>query len=221
MQDGIFISEPAEKRGIQDRLFNPFRYVAGVASLVLGLAAILVSGVVCYFAQVHFDGVLDVHFIDSAPLWFFLAEGLIAWLCMALVLQIFGAMLAPARFRFVDMLGTQALARWPYLFIALVSLPPGFERMIQYLTEKALKTPPSVTVTVADGAVTVLGLSVIFAATVWTVLLMYRGYAVSTGIKEMRKKTLSFIVALIIAEVVCKVIFIIMAVKTGALPSTR
>jgi len=217
MQEGIFVSESAEKRGFQEWLFNPFRYVAGGVAFVIGLAVILLSALVCYTVPVHFDGVLDVHFGKAGPLWLFVAEGLNAWLCMALTLQVFGAILAPSRFRFIDMLGTQALARWPYLLIAIVCLPAGVRKVLQYLTERAMEQPHTGSVTTADVLVAVLALVVLIAATIWTVMLMYRGYVVATGMKQVRRRIISFIIGLIIAEVVSKVVFIVMAVKAGVL----
>jgi hypothetical protein len=218
MQEGIFIPESVEERRLQDWLFNPFRYVAGAVALALGLAAILVSAAICYVVPVHFDGVLDVHFVRPGPAWLFVAEGISAWLCMALVLQVFGAMLAPTRFRFIDMLGTQAMARWPYLFIAAVSYPPGFSRVMAYLAEEAKEAQHTVTISNADIGITVVAVVVTIPAMVWTVLLMYRGYSVAAGIVETRKRVISFLVALMAAEVIAKVAFVVMATSAGVLP---
>ena len=64
-------------------LFNPFFYIAGVQTLILGLIAILLTGLVSSFGNTHFDGVLDTHVGAAAPLWVFFAEGLIDWICLA------------------------------------------------------------------------------------------------------------------------------------------
>ena len=71
-------------------LFNPFFYVAGGKALGIGLAAILLAGLVGALGNTHFDGVLDTHTGAHAPLWFFLAEGIIDWLCLGAVLLVFG-----------------------------------------------------------------------------------------------------------------------------------
>jgi hypothetical protein len=181
---------------------------------------IIGSAIICHAVPVHFDSVLTANFADPGPMWLFVAEGFSAWLCMALTLHLFGAILAPSRFRFVDMLGTQALARWPFLLVAVACLPKSLLRTMTYLAEERVQTAHTVAVTTGDVAVTIFALAVILAATIWTVMLMYKGYAVSTGIKQIRTRIISFIVALMIAEVVCKVVFIVMAVKAGVLPAT-
>jgi hypothetical protein len=94
-------------------LFNPFFYFAGSKALCLGLAAILLAGLLGALGNTHFDGVLDTHTGAHAPLWFFLVEGIVDWLCMAVVLLAFGKVASKTSFRALDVLGTQALARWP------------------------------------------------------------------------------------------------------------
>lgn len=109
-------------------LFNPFGYIAGGKALWLGLAAILLAGLIGSLSNTHFDGVLDTHTGRPAPLWAFLVEGIINWMCLSLVLLILGRVISRTSFRTVDLLGTQALARWPTVFIGLVALPPAFQR---------------------------------------------------------------------------------------------
>ena len=49
------------------------------------------------------------------------------WLCLGLVLWVGGKIISQSDFRAVDLLGTQALARWPTLFIGLIALPKAFQ----------------------------------------------------------------------------------------------
>jgi hypothetical protein len=178
---------------------------------------ILLSGAICYVGGVHFNGILDVHIGYGGPLWLYMAEGLFDWLCMVLALQLLGAMVAPARFRFIDMLGTQALARWPYLVVACVSLLPGFSRTMTYLAETAKKTEPAVTVSGLDVTVTITVVLVTLAAMILMVLLMYRSYVTATAVTQQRKKIISFIVALLCAEVTSVIVCIILADRAGIL----
>lgn len=50
-------------------LFNPFVRVAGTTSLAGGLAAIGVGGLAAATAGIRFDGLLDMHFVHSVPVW--------------------------------------------------------------------------------------------------------------------------------------------------------
>ena len=48
----------------------------------------MITGVLGYAGNTHFDGVLDVHSGPEAPIWIFIAEGLINWLSLSVVLGV-------------------------------------------------------------------------------------------------------------------------------------
>lgn len=185
-------------------LFNPFRFIAGVEALLAGLVIILISGFVGSLSNTHFDGVLDVHTGTAAPIWFFLAEGLINWICMVVPLFFFGLIVSRSSFRIIDVLGTQALARWPYLITAITMLPDANRRVIEYLMSKLTQTAPAAAINYID--VFVFGFAMILAIfmAVWMVALMYQAYVVSCNIRGA-KAVVTFIVSIIMAEVLSKI----------------
>ncbi|MFZ0033855.1 MAG: hypothetical protein WAK60_02550 [Sedimentisphaerales bacterium] len=191
-------------------LFNPFRFIAGFKTLLLGLAIILVSGFVGSLSNTHFDGVLDLHTGAAAPMWFFLSEGVINWICMVIPLFFFGLIVSRSSFRTIDVLGTQALARWPYLIAALVMLPDANKRVLEYIVSKAKQIAPAAAINPAD--VLVFGFAMIIAIfmAIWMVALMYRAYTVSCNIKGARA-IVTFIVSLILAEVLSKITIFLLA----------
>ena len=181
--------------------FNPFFYVAGVQALGLGLAAIILAGLIGSRGHTHFDGVLDTHVGGPAPLWFFLAEGIIDWLCLSAVLWVGGKIISQSAFRAVDLLGTQALARWPTLFISLITLPPAFQRFGRELVEQfklgkfQLDTPD---------AIIFFGITIaMIPFFCWVVALMYKSFGVSCNVKG-GKAIGTFIAGLLVAEVLSK-----------------
>ncbi len=184
-------------------LFNPFRFVAGFRALALGLVIILLSAFVGSFGNTHFDGVLDVHTGFGAPLWFFFAEGLIDWICMVIPLFFFGLIVSRSSFRMIDVFGTQALARWPYLITSVVMLPEANQRFGIYLMSQFASTTASGTVDYTDMLIFIFAMVVVVIMAVWMVALMYRAYAVSCNIKGARA-IITFIVSLIGAEVLSK-----------------
>jgi hypothetical protein len=216
MQDGIFIPESTEERRFQDWFFNPFRCVSRAVALVAGIAIIFISAALCSLAPAHFNGVLAAEYYShAAPPWLYIAEGLTAWLSMALALQLFGAIVAPERFGFIDLLGTQALARWPYIFLALVALLPGGAQALP----RSVAGTAGVTSSAGGIPITICVWVVLLGTTAWAIVLMYRGYVLSTGL-ERRKAVLSFGMALILAQIVAKVICIVMATNAGVLTRT-
>jgi hypothetical protein len=184
-------------------LFNPFRFIAGFEALLLGLAIILISAFVGSFGNTHFDGVLDVHTGLEAPLWFFFAEVLINWVCMVIPLFFFGLIVSRSSFRMIDVFGTQALARWPYLITAVVLFPDANRRVIEYLMSKLTQTAPAAAVNSIDVFVFAFAMILVILMLIWMVALMYRAYVVSCNIKGAGA-IITFIVSLIGAEVLSK-----------------
>jgi hypothetical protein len=198
-------------------LFNPFVYIAGGQALLLGWAAILATGLLGAVSHTHFDGVLDVHSGGQMPLWIFLSEGMIDWLCLALVLLVIGRLASRTSFRSIDVLGTQALARWPTLFVSLVTLPRGFQRFSSYLAEQLLEPGAKPEFKTADAVVFCAAVLAIVLLTCWIVVLMYKAYSVSCNLTG-GKAIGTFIGGLILAEILSKVAMV--GLLSFAAPST-
>lgn len=196
-------SKTETKNRLSQWLFNPFRVVAGYKALLSGLAIILISALVGSLGNTHFDGVLDVHTGLQAPLWLFFAEGLINWICMVVPLFFFGLIVSRSSFRVIDILGTQALARGPYLITALVMLPDANRRFGDYLMSKLTQAATPATLNYIDMSVFVFAIILTILMAVWMVALMYRAYCVSCNIKGA-KAIATFVVSLIGAEALSK-----------------
>jgi len=214
----VTASKPPRKTALLWFL-NPFTFVAGGTALIIGLAAILVVALIGAVSNTHFDGLLDIHTGAPAPAWLFVAEGLIDWLSLSLALAVLGIIVARSRFRIVDLLGTQALARWPgLLVVTLLLISPlrnAFNKLVASVLKSSTSGAPS-----GIGAADVLVLGVVslavLLAVIWTVILMYHSYAVSCGVKGARA-IVSFIVGLIAAEILSKFVLYRIVVHFGLL----
>ena len=185
-------------------LFNPFVYVAGGKALALGFVAILTTAVAGAAGNVHYDGVLDTHVGASAPSWVFAAEGLIDWLSLAVVLWVSGKLISKTTFRAIDLLGTQALARWPALLTTLVVLwLPGFQRFSQYLLNQVLSRASREIFNPVDAGVFTFVVCVMLLMIVWMVALMYKSYTVSCNVRG-GKAIGTFILGIVLGEVISK-----------------
>ncbi len=184
-------------------LFNPFVFIAGAPALLLGLGVILLAAFFGSVSNTHFDGVLDTHTGRAVPWWFFLSEGVMDWVCLSLVLLIIGRILSKTPFRTIDLLGTQALARWPTLIIALLALPPAVQRFSNYLAARILHTGGAGEFNTADGVffgAFTLGTILLVC---WMVALMYMSFSFSCNVRGGRS-AVGFIVGIIIAEILSK-----------------
>jgi hypothetical protein len=193
-----------EHKSIWTWLFNPFIYIAGGRSLLLGIIAILAAGIIGSFSNSHFNGVLDMHTGAGAPLWVFLAEGPIAWLLLTIVLLVFGKIVSRTSFRMVDLLGTQAMARWPTVITVIVGWPKPIrdagkrfgEYILSAIANSSKPTPPAASDVVIFVATTLVAILM----TIWFVVLAYKSYSVSCNIKG-GKAIGTFIAGLLIAEI--------------------
>jgi hypothetical protein len=185
-------------------LFNPFKYIAGFSALILGVGVIVVSAFLGWLGTTHFDGVLDFHIGLEAPAWVFFAEGFLNWLCLAVPLYFFGLIIAKSTPRFIDVFGTQALARGPYLIAAFVMLPEANRRFSADLLRAVAKGGLVLQdINYADMTIFIFASIIGLVMLVWMVVLMYRAYAVSCNLKGPIT-VVTFIISLIGAEILAK-----------------
>lgn len=184
-------------------LFNPFKYVAGNKALLLGMGAMLATALLCFFTHIHLDGVIDIHRGRQSASSIFFAEPFIDWLCLLLPFYIFGRNLSASSIRFIDVAGTLALARYPMFFATLVSMfiPSDMGGAPAQVITTLLNNPALMARLVIAG---LLALPFI----IWSVALMYNAYSVSANLKG-GKAVWSFIASLVIAEIISKIIFLL------------
>lgn len=181
---------------------NPFIYVAGLKALIIGVILMLASVAIGFINRAHFDGVLDLHIGLEAPAYVFLIEVLVDWVSISVVLFIMGSILSKSKIRWIDVVGTQALARWPMLILVLLLFVPGFE---------TLRTGTISISLIIFGIVSLLVI-------IWVVTLMFNAYKISCNLKGS-KLIVSFVGGLISAEVISKVVIVKMVLVMMTQPA--
>jgi hypothetical protein len=179
-------------------LYNPFHFLAGTKSLLLGLVIMIITALLGSLQHVHFDGVIDVHFGASVPVWFYLTESLLDWFVFSIFLFATSLILSDSKTRIIDIFGTQALARTPMLLVSFICFIPLF-----HFTFKGI---PQINLTL----LLFIGITMIFS--IWLVILMYHAYTVSANLKGP-KAIISFIVTIILSEITIKLLIIYVLVK--------
>lgn len=191
-------------------LFRPSEYVSDFKALFIGLTAIMLSGILNMFSGTHFDGVLDVHMgSNEKTSWLFLCEGLINLISISGLLFISGKLFSASSIRFIDVIGTQAMARWPLFVVALCTLIIPHQAVDQFIIAKALNVKTDVNIEVYQILLFVLLSLILLLVTIWTIILMYRAFSVSCNLKGARAVWI-FIVSLLIAEVISKYLIYLM-----------
>jgi hypothetical protein len=120
-------------------------------------------------------------------------------------LSLSALIISRSQWRFIDILGTQALSRWPTLLTALIMLPDANRRFGEYLMSKLGQSNWAAEVNSTDGFIFFISAIIAVLMIIWMVALMYRAYAISCNVKG-GKAVVSFIAGLIIAEFLSKLV---------------
>lgn len=187
-----------------DWLFRPFNYIAGEKSLLLGLVVLIIQALLGALATVHFDGVIDMHIGRPVSVYIYIGEVLISWLSISLVLYIAAVIFSKSKVRVIDVFGTQALARWPMIIAAMFALPAPHEKLEAFMNWRFLGQGQETLLTTGDWVLFFLFLLVDIVMIIWMIALMFNAFKISANLKGPRL-VVSFIVGLIIAEVISKV----------------
>ena len=178
---------------IKKWLFNPFQFIAGWQAIIAGLVIMLITSILAYFSGAHFDGVLDAHFaLPHTPVFpyrVFVYEQLNAWLCTFLLLYIAGFLSSKSKIRLIDVAGTISVARLPLFFASIIGFVP------------LLHLYPSIKNVYG---ILIWGLLLLLLF-IWMMILLYNAYRISCNIKGTTA-VWTFIVAIIFAEVISKII---------------
>jgi hypothetical protein len=176
------MNSPARTERLSQWLFNPFRFVAGVGASAAGLVLHMLAAWHASATGIVYDGLLHV---GLGTLGFARQLGgmLLGVVILVLLLWVAGKALSRSSFRFVDLLGTQLLARWPFLLMGLTLFHiPGYRELL----EKLVSLPPNQIALAlsADDLLLLTAVSVLpLACAAWTGVLMYRSFQVSCNVK--------------------------------------
>ena len=176
-------------------LFNPFHFLAGGQALAWGLACIALTAWLGGIFDFRFTGVISFQHTAPAPLWHAIAQGLMAWAIPSALLYIGGRLISRSRVRPIDVFGTQALARAPWLLIALIAVSPPFRNLTASLVAQGISH-----LSIAQLALLSSVGIVLILLLVWMVLLMYRAFAISCNVAGGRAIAV-FIAAIALGEV--------------------
>ncbi|MDF1862931.1 MAG: hypothetical protein P1U87_22125 [Verrucomicrobiales bacterium] len=211
---------PPKKKSIGTWLWNPFTLLAGAPALTAGVIILLITGALAAPTRTHLDGVLDTHIGFDAPIWVFLSEGIINWLCLAIVLWIAGLLLkGPGKFRALDLFGTQALARWPFLLTTLVCYLPGIREVTTALNKLAVtgkigQMPEVESAHMIAFSIATIGMILV---TIWFVALAWKSFRISCDVRG-GKAIAAFVIGILLAEALSK--FAIMKGLASLIPES-
>ena len=177
------------------QLFNPFHKIAGYKAFVLGTLIAALTIFVSLYSHSLFDGVIDFHKASYTNYWPYLTFYLISWICLIFYFGLAGILWSRTKFRWIDLVGTTLLSRFPLLIVAILAFAIPFYNHEQL--SDISKIHFSVSFLIASG--------ISLLCIIWTVALYYNSYRVSLNIKGARA-VWSFITVLVLAEITSLII---------------
>jgi hypothetical protein len=192
------------------KLLNPFKYIAGVKSLVIGILIILVTAYIGYTSNTHFPDLISIKTCPDLPVWYFVIQSLSNWIVVSTLLYSCAIVGSQSSIRFVDIFGTQAFARFPYLIASFIGFSDSINKFGKYMLWTLLQNGESISLSTGNFVIAISLLILTFLLTIWLVALMYNAFKVSANLKGTKAVVLFiivFIVSMIITGYISKYLF--------------
>ncbi|MDR1739631.1 MAG: hypothetical protein LBR45_02605 [Bacteroidales bacterium] len=173
-------------------LYNPFERIAGWKAFGIGITILAITTIAGYFGNTVFYGLSVKSVLETTLSSAFLLQAL--GLAVTVGVMYIVALISAKHVRFQDILGTVALAKYPLLLLAILSLPLG-PKIATIDVEAILHNwlaMPDLAILVVFGILSII-------VVVWEVALLYNAFKVSTNLRS-RKCVALFIISLLISE---------------------
>ena len=164
-------------------LYNPFTYLAGFKSLIIGLIILIIISLLAYTTGTHYIGYININFAKDSPFWIYLVENAIHGISVSLVFYIAVLMLSKSRIRMVDIVGTILTSKIPLLIVPVIRLFHPFDSFSIF------------------SAPMYLLIVIYLISIIWSVTLMFNAFRISCNLKQ-DKLILSFIIGLVISDAI-------------------
>ncbi len=165
---------------ITNWLFNPFKYIAGVKALVIGIIFMIIVAFLCYKFSIRLDGIIDMHYSYKMSFQMCILDIFKSYLILTVVFTFF-SFLPKVKVRIIDIFGTIALANYPLI--------------LMILTAHLVKNTSILIIVLVP---------LIF--TIWRITLFFNAIKVSFGLKKTNIVAM-FIIGFIAAEIIGVVVF--------------
>jgi hypothetical protein len=183
--------------------FNPFKKYSDTVLLIFGFTFTLIGCFLAYSFNAKFDGVIDLHF-DKQVTFFESSSYLVLDILLLTTSFYVVGKYINNKTRLVDILTTVLVSRIPLYFYTLFNINSKSyiigNKILGLAVSKKIDT-----FTVNDLGFVLLQTIVLIVALIWFISLLYNGFKIATNSKET-KHTLLFILAIVLAEIISKII---------------
>lgn len=185
-------------------LFNPFEKYSEKTLLIFGITATLLGSFLGYLTKARFDGIIDMHLVESIEWQQPLVDNIINALVLFVLFFAFGKMINP-KTRAVDILSASLICRIPIYLVSLTNLGGYLEKSTQNMLGKIdfenLNNIPQFEL--LDIVIMLVFSVVMILLLIYMIVLFWRGFKTATNTKGI-KNIIIFVVLFIIAEILSK-----------------
>ena len=190
-------------------LFQAFNFYSEKRLLTIGLLGTIAASLIGFVLHARFDGILDVHFVESIKIYEPLLDNLINIFSLTLFLFIAGKIVNP-KTRLIDILNASLIARLPYYLISLANINGYMADLSKRMLGLATQQPEALQINPLDITAILIFAFASLLLLIYYLYLLYKGYQVATNAKGALPIGL-FIIAVILAEVISKLIIYFIA----------
>ncbi|MDR1055105.1 MAG: YIP1 family protein [Prevotellaceae bacterium] len=190
------------KPAVINYLVNPFRYIAGNKSLLIGFLSLIVLSIVAYFSNSYFSGAIGAQYggaYQHNPYIVHVAQIFAGWLSLCFVMYAMAFVMSKSKIRFIDFAGTLAISKAPLLGFALFGFIPAVHLNVDFQNDYGtLNTLVENMMENITPAIPIIIISLVFP--IWSIILMYNAYSTCSNLKGA-KAGISFVAALVIVMI--------------------
>jgi hypothetical protein len=183
---------------MNSKILNPFIFIAGLTSLFAGIVVLTATAVTGYFSKTHFPDIISVKIGADFSIWYYIIQSFSNWIVLSLILYLAAIIYSKSSVRAIDIFGTQAIARFPYLLAAFTGFSDSIDKLGKYFMWNYLQIGAPVNLSALTVITAIVLLIFTAVLTIWLVILMYNAFKVSSNIKGTNSIVLFIIVFIII-----------------------
>lgn len=186
-------------------LFNPFERYSEKQLVFIGITSTIIGSLMAIFFNARFDGILDLHFVEKIKIHEPLIDLLIDLFCLVLILFLIGRYINK-KTRIMDIVSATLISKIPFYFLLFQNINNLSFKITDKLA-KSLLTKNYSLETITTGEMIYLFFCGIInlVLVIWSISLLFNGFKTATNAKNT-KSILLFIVAVILSEVVSKIL---------------
>lgn len=185
--------------------FNPFHNYSEKILISFGLIMALIGCGLATNLNARFDGVLDLHFVEKTNFLNVIIDVTIDIFILSLFIFLVGKYIN-RKTRFIDVLSTTLIAKIPFYFLIFFNINNKMFLISKSILSAVTKNEFS-NIQSNDLLLLVVSGIATFVCLVWSIILLFNGFKTATNSKGS-KNMLLFIIAIIAAEVLSKILII-------------